>query len=290
MGFIARRYWQTDSKSIGNILIFILAPVVYFVTISRMPVHWADMALPILFFCLASLLCLLFWWIGPLFFADNRRYLLAATAGMANSGFFGIGVFLAINQPENLGVYLFAVFGYMFYEAGIGYFVMARGQYTMRQSLLRLAKMPILYAGILGLCLALTHITLPQPVQDMGDASRQAFIVLGMMVVGMNLSDVKLHHWDWPYILLATLAKFVVLPALAVGIILADRAMGGNLSTVGQQALLAWVLVPLAANTAVFAGQLGLHPEKAASAVFFTTMLALMTIPLTLWLVHGIIH
>lgn len=288
-GYIAARWLKTSSRPLADILIYVLMPLVYFVAIGRLQLQSGDFVLPLVFFSLACINCFAFYYGSRAILKDETRNVLGYSVGTVNSGYFGVGLFLALMPPENLGSYLLAVFGYMFYDSGVGYYLLARGRYTMQESLARLLRLPVIYACLAGLAIAIMKIQMPDVFIQIGDLGRSAMVVIGMMTVGMALAGLKPEHWDWKFLSLAFIAKFFVMPALAAAIIVLDRMYFGALTDVGQMALLIWAIVPPAANTAVFATQLDVQPEKAASVVFSFTIIALVYIPLA-WILLTPLH
>ena len=54
----------------------------------------------------------------------------------------------------------------------------------------------------------------------------------------------------------------------------------GFFDSLGRTVLWVLAIVPLAANTVAFASEMNLHPEKTATAVVISTVLAVFTVPL----------
>jgi predicted permease len=137
----------------------------------------------------------------------------------------------------------------------------------------------MMYAFLLGLILNAVHIPLPQVALDMALNFRGAYTVLGMMIIGLGLSGLKNLSLDGPFLLMAFIAKFVLWPGIMLAVIAVDRAYFGLFSPDMHNIMVVLSIVPMAANTVLYATEMRVHPEKAATAVALTTLFTIVYIP-----------
>ena len=78
---------------------------------------------------------------------------LSFTCGTGNTGYFGIPLSMILLSPESANLFIFATLGSLLYVNTTGFYVTAKGSFTARQSIIKVIKLPLLYAFILGLCL-----------------------------------------------------------------------------------------------------------------------------------------
>jgi len=189
-------------------------------------------------------------------------------------------VTVAVFGEKAIGIVALLILGGIFYESTLGFFITARGHHTVTESLNKLFKLPLLYAFFLGLILNMAKIPLSRIYFDTVLLFRGAYTVLGMMIVGLALSEITDFRIDFKFVSLAFLAKFFLWPLLMLLVILADINLFRLLNRDTYQIMFLLSLSPLAANTVSFATILKVQPQKAAIAVLLSTIFALIYIPL----------
>lgn len=235
--------------------------------------------LPIIFYVVCSVLCLFMYILTKNIWNDPTRNILAFTAGTGNTGYFGIPVALALFGESAIGLMVISLIGYILYENTFGFFVVARGKHTAKESLQRLLRLPTLYASIAAIIINISGFGLGQDFFTFTANFTGAYSVLGMMLIGLGLAAAKKEEFDGKFIGLAFAAKFVLWPVLMLAIILADIHVFHLFNEAIHQVMMLLAIVPLAANTIAFAAALDAKPAKAAAAVFISTLFVLFYIP-----------
>jgi len=85
---------------------------------------------------------LAFYSISKLFWKDNSRNILAFTAGTGNTGYFGLPVAMVLFNSEQVGLVVLSILGFVLYENSLGFFITARGNHTVKESLMKVLKLP----------------------------------------------------------------------------------------------------------------------------------------------------
>lgn len=280
LGYIAGRFLGVNKKSISPLLIYILAPIIIFNGVATTTLNITSLSLPIIFFILACLMCLIFYRLSKYYWKDNTRNLLAFTSGTGNVGYFGIPVAMTIFSNNQVGLVILSVLGFILYQNSLGFFILAKGDHTAKESLVKLLKLPTIYAFIIGLIVNLSHIPLGQIYVDGVANIRGAYIFLGMVLIGISMADNKGYKRDYKFISISFLAKFIVWPMLAMLVIVLDEMLFKLYGPEEHAVIILMSIVPLAANTVAFATELKVQPEKASLAVLLSTLFALIYIPL----------
>ncbi|MGH1398948.1 MAG: AEC family transporter [Alphaproteobacteria bacterium] len=281
LGFIAGRYLNVDRHSIANLVIYLCLPVVAFGFVSTLEFQLSYIFLPIIILAISSLIGLTVYEIGKRIFGDNRANLLSMCASMPNSGYFGLPLVILLfkDQPQWVGVYMFMMLGVTIYEATIGYYIAARGSYSVRDSIKKLIKFPALYAIALALIVNITNTQMPEQFYTYWGYFKGAYVVMGMMIIGVALASVEKLVIGPRFLSLAALFKFIAWPAIILALTMFDRAISMIFPPEIHRLMLILSIVPPAANIAAFAAQLNVQPEKAATTVLICTVLALIYIP-----------
>lgn len=281
LGFIGARVLKTQKETIAKLLIYIITPAVIFYGAYTAKINFANLSLPILFFCLASAMALIFLMIGNLIFKkDSTKNILAFTAGAGNVGYFGLPIISAILDERVFSLAVLSVLGIVLYENSVGFYLTAKGNYTGKESLLKVIKLPTIYAFFIGLLLNLFNVHLGDIAAATISHFKGAYTLLGMMIIGMGLTTINKRQIDYKFISLAFLAKFIIWPLIIFGIIALDKNYLHLYNLPIYNVLILMSIVPIAANTVAVATELKVHPDKAALVVLLSTLFALFYIPL----------
>ncbi|MGB5947966.1 MAG: AEC family transporter [Parvibaculum sp.] len=141
-----------------------------------------------------------------------------------------------------------------------------------------LAKNPLILACVLGIFLNATGIGLPGPLAVTAKVLGDASLTLGLIAVGGGLRIG--HILEAKRIVLVTSAlKLLVMPAMMMGYCMLFGVTG-----LPRLVVLICGAVPGATSSYVLARQLGGHIELMASLITGGTILAMLTMPLMLWI------
>ncbi len=279
LGAAAERLLRVPKETVARLLIYLIGPLMIFHGIATMELEWGLLLLTPIIVLMGVCLCLTFLAIGRRLFDAETAHLLAFGAGMGNSGYFGFPLVQALFPPGLFPVALLIDLGMGIYQHTFGAFIAARGNRTLRESIVTVLRLPMIYAMLAGLAWNVLGFGMPAVLHDLGLQMRGAYIVLGMMLIGMGLSAVRIRGMDTRYLSLVFAAKFLAWPVVMIAFIRLDTAWLHLFSGPVHQVLLSQAIVPVAANVVAYASEFRLHPAKAAAAVFATTVFACVLAP-----------
>lgn len=202
------------------------------------------------------------------------------TAAYSNNVLVGIPMVTALLGADSL-VYVFAIL--VFHSLALFtlhslYAALGTGERVSAVSLLRNLANPIVVGLLLGTLLNLSGLSLPAPVWRLADWLAQAALPCALMVLGISLSRYRLQP-DLTALWLCS-AKLVGLPAL---VWLFTGGLPG-FSAEARSVLLLMAACPTGVNVLAFVKYL--QDERAvSSAVFLSTLLAGLSLPLWMLLV-----
>ncbi|NOS67177.1 MAG: AEC family transporter [Candidatus Peribacteraceae bacterium] len=281
-GYVAGKTLKASKETVVTLLLYIILPVVTFHAIAEMELSANLLLLPVIFYLMGVLLCCIFYVIGTGIWKDSTKNLLAFGAGMGNTGYFGLPLILAVLGEKAFVIAVLLDLGTNLYQCTFGCFIAAKGNFTVRESLIKVFRLPTIYALAAAILWNRMGFTIPAPLEDLGMSMRGAYIVLGMMLIGVALGDLKRFAFDWAYLVLAFAAKYAAWPLAAFSFVWIDRHALHLFPELAREAMLILSLTPMAGNTVSYATELRIHPEKAAAAVLFSTLFALFFIPAVL--------
>jgi hypothetical protein len=280
LGFLAGKLLDTSRDTIARMMFYMINPIVIFNGVLNTHLDTSVLSVPILTFFLGSGICLLFYRLSKNMWNDSSRNILAFSSGCGNSGYFGLPLALLLFNDQGEGVYIMAMLGITLYENSIGYYICAKGTHTPAECFQKLLKLPAIYAFILGLAINCMHIAVPGVFADFMSHIKGTYTVLGMMIIGLGLATLHNFRIDMKYISMAFFAKFIVWPSAVLLFCFLDRTYFHIYDSGTHNALILISIVPLAVNSVIVASLLKAQPEKAATAVLFSTLFALIYVPL----------
>ncbi|MBB3192006.1 AEC family transporter [Halomonas cerina] len=283
LGWLAARRLTVDPRPIATLLIYLIAPLTFFRALVQGGPTPADLLLTASLFIAASLIALAVHRLARHRLGSEESALLAFSSGTGNTGYFGLPVALVLLPPTGVTLYLFCLLGVTLYEFTVGFYLSARGRFSVRQSLTRIARLPLVYAFLAALLSETAGLEVPAAVMEGLTVFPATYTLLGMMLIGMTLGRVTIHHLDWRFIGIGVVIRYGLWPLLALAAVIGLQAMI-KLSPELALALLLIGVVPMAANVVVVAMELGIAPEKGALAVLLTTLAAPLLLPFYLGL------
>lgn len=288
LGVVATRGLKIDPRPIATLLIYLIAPLTIFRALVLGGPTPAWLGLTAALFSLACLVALLVNAVARRWLPEEEGAVLAFSAGTGNTGYFGLPVAMVLLPPEGVTVYLFCTLGVTLYEFTLGFYLSARGRFTVRDSLLKITRLPLVHAFLAALLVEMLGIEIPDSVTASLSVFPATYTLLGMMIIGMTLGRASLRSLDGRFIGACVGVRYLLWPALMLGLVMLLEASLG-LSPELRLALLLVGVVPMAANVVVVAMELGIAPEKGALAVLITTLAAPVVIPLYLGGMQAII-
>jgi malate permease and related proteins len=195
----------------------------------------------------------------------------------ANCGNYGLPVMLFAFGEEGFAFGVIFVMVSIMMQATIGISVASwqKGS-KWKQGFVRVLRYPHLYAFLLAVIMRSVAFEMPQSVFRAIDLLAQAAIPGQLLMLGIQLSRVRLHHFGVDSILLSGI-KLLIPPFLGWGI----TTMLG-ITGLLQAVLIVEASMPSAVNALILATQFRRQPELAATVVFVSTVLSLVTITVLL--------
>lgn len=289
LGFFSSKLLNVQRESVASLLIYILGPIVVFSATLSVKINFAVAILPIFLFIFCSVIAFISLYLFKNSWNDATGNILSFSAGTGNTGYFGIPLAIILFEPGLADIYIFTVLASLLYESTSGFYVTAKGNFTVAQSLKKMAKLPILYAFILGILLNIAGFEVPEVISSYTSQFKGAYGILGMMMLGMGLTGLKNSedNFDIKFISITFFLKFIFWPLAILGCILIDKSFFNILNEDLYKVLFLFAIVPLAGNTVTLAVLLNAKPEKASLAVFLSTVVSVITIPLYIYWYGG---
>lgn len=285
-GYILAKKTKISKETIATLLIYFLSPVVVFYGTTKAPDFKTLIIIPILFFILCATVGISFYFISKLWFKDQKSIpnLMGFMAGSGNTGYFGLPLVIAFLGESQAYLAILCTLGLVIFENTLGYYFIAKSKFSIKEIWIKIIKLPVLYAYIFGVLLYIINITVPTNINDIILNIRGAYIVLGMMLIGISLANIAKFKVNLTFNFLAFIAKFIAFPLATFALISIDSALFGILDSNTKKVLLLLSITPLATNSVAYAIKLKVLPDQVAFAVLASTIFALFYIPVFIFI------
>ncbi|WP_417331808.1 AEC family transporter [Halarcobacter sp.] len=288
IGYILARYFRIKREQIAFLLVYILGPIVIFFAVLSIEINMQLVFLPLFIFIFGSVIAFYILKKYKNEWKDASVNTLAFTCGTGNTGYFGIPLAMILLEPSVANIFIFGTLASLLYENTTGFYVTAKGSFTARQSIIKVLKLPLLYAFIAGLSFNLVGFRTPEVIVPYFENLKWAYGILGMMMLGMGMKGFNLHEdFDKKYIRISYFFKFIFWPAVVLAIIFVDKTFINFLNEEIYKVMFLFSIVPLAGNTVTLAVLLKAKPEKASFTVLLSTIVSVIYIPVMLAIYGG---
>ncbi|HLV78375.1 MAG TPA: AEC family transporter [Marinobacter sp.] len=285
LGWLAGRYLEASGRHIAGIMLYIVTPSVVFSGVMAAPLSPEVILLPVLVFGFCTVLALGHLFIARKLLSDGSAAVVPLAVGTGNTGYFGVPVALLLFGEEGLALYIVCMLGTTLFENSVGFYLAARGNYSIPDALRRVVRLPSVYAFVLAVLLNLGGIGIHEVFVPLFDNLRGTYSVLGMMIIGMSIRGFRGLAGNPVFTGLAFFGKFVSWPLLALAFWWLDARVLGIYEHAVHQVIFLISITPIAANTVVIATLLDASPRQAAGTTLLSTLFALVYIPLMIaWL------
>ena len=266
-GFIGQKLLKLDIKSISTMSLYLMLPFLTFDTFysNQLNVEYFYM---FLFTCLLALIMMTLTVLFGFFIKADKTQMSAMLLGtiFPNSGNYGAPVAMFAFGAMGFQYAVIFMVIHAFLMNTIGIFIASYGSEkttSIKDSLMRVIKMPVLYGFLFGVLFQLLHIELPSTIQDGISLVGSASIPTVMLILGMQLAEIKPQKFELKYVNTVTIFRMLISPLLAVVLV--------NFMPVNDMIKNVYILLaamPIAANTTLLAVQFNVKPDLTS----FTTL------------------
>lgn len=286
LGYIAAKGNLITKESISKLLIYLIVPCVIGISILDTTLTFELLIIPLLFFCIATVLGSFSYYFSRRFFSEKKAQILGFTGGTGNTGYFGIPIALILFGADYLPIVVFCGLGCIVYENTVGLYFLGKSKKKFMQTCRDIMKIPSVFVLIFASGISFFHLPFHPFFEIIFPLLKGTYTVLGMMLIGMGVAMIRRSQVDWLFCCFAFLIKFLFWPILVILFIIFDRYFLHYFMSPHYSLFILMASVPLASNTVAFAVEFDAHPETASFSVFLSTLCALVAIPFWLWFIR----
>ncbi len=279
LGYYAGRKLDVNLHSVARINLFILLPIVTLGATARMDLNPAYALLPFVIMGVSYVIALSAYRIAGLFWSDGTENLIATAGVNCNAIYFGLPIILTLFGTEGVAVYLFMNLGGSINNVTLGYYLSARGRFSVKDSLIKVVKFPTIYAAIGGLMLNGLGVEMSEVAERYWHFASGGLVFFGMMMIGVAISKLDRLRFNWKELSAYFLVKSVAWPVLLGSFVFIDIYYLHLFDAQIHQMLIIFSAMPVMGNLVAYAAEHNLHPERAGAAVLVSSIGSLITIP-----------
>ena len=297
-GYVLQRRMGLDMATLTRLNFYFVIPALIYQSVVNSKVSGEDFLQVILFSLalMAGMAALSY--VAARFLRVRREYqsVLMMTTLFYNSGNFALPLqdlaFQGVAQSaEAMSLQVFVMLVQNFTGFTLGVMLAASGQPNRhwKENLLYIVRFPPIYAlfaalatvhirTLLGPDLAATVATAIKPFWNGMTFARDAFMAIALVSLGAQMATLRPAAHRYP-VTLSVILRLLAAPALAIGLIW----------LLGLHGLVAQVVIigagtPTAVNSMLLCLQFDNHPDYAARAVFYSTLLSPLTVTCSIFL------
>jgi malate permease and related proteins len=279
-GYVASRFFDLKSKAVSRILLFFLIPVVIFYNLAKAEISQL-LIVAALVFTLGLLMNLPALLTQRFLAKDFDRPLLLCGFSYFNIGWFGIPIVLALFGEKQMPLIISAYMGNVFYGDTIGYYLISRSKdLPIKESVKNVVKIPAIYACVAAIVANLLGLKMPESVSGIMDIVSWILSALGMVIIGIGLSDVDFKKADYSTFGKILSVRYLSAAATMGLLVWLELTIRGQLKADEQKLLLLIPAFPIAANLVVFASFLETEVENASLLVSLSSLISLLIVPI----------
>lgn len=275
-GMIVSRFMDLDGRTLGRVLFYLATPCLVFRSLYQMELDRAVLLQVAAVGAGAMLSTMAIGWLVGWGLPRKERAAITLTSGISNNGNMGIPVNLFAFGPQALSLAsVYYVVSAMTTNT-VGAVIAGAGTVPVLQALAQVAKVPVVYAAVLGLALNQLHLSMPQPIFSAIDILGDAAIPCMLILLGIQLRnpDILRHQ---PGIARSAFVRLAVGPLVAWGLC-ALLGIGG----LERNVLITQAAMPTAVVVSVLATEYNTAPKLVATVIVLTTVLSMVTLSVVL--------
>lgn len=277
-GFAIQKWKKVDIKPVSVVALYVATPALVFQTFHNAEIDRQYFYMVVFSFALLAAIIILNKVVAKAGGKSEKKESgwILSTAFM-NAGNYGAPIILFAYGEEG---FAYAV-SFMVIQAIImnvfGVYYAAKGYAGARYAIKSIITMPVTYALLLAVFFQITPYSMPENIMGSIDIVAASAIPIVMIILGMQLANMKIGQFDWPSVSYSVAVRLFVSPLIAFGL---TQLM--PMDPVLAKVLIVSAAMPSAATIVMMAVQFDNQPRYVSSVTLVSTLLSIITITVLL--------
>lgn len=258
-----------NERSMTLVSIYCLQPFLAFWGLTKEPIDANLIMAPAIYALVSLLILAMMFPVAYSLFKDTKdRSIALAAPVIGNTGNLGIPLGIVV-LGEASATYTNAInLVNVFMVYTIGVFLYSRGEFSIRESLFNILKMPVLWVAMIAIIVNLNGVTFIEPIERMLQMGAYASIVIQLLLFGFYMASIRPSQINQKLTLFVTLTKFALLPL--AGLIILSLV---DLPPIIRGSIFLELIVPVAVMNAALSTLYNCKPEQVTLQVLITSIL-----------------
>jgi len=273
VGYVAKRQFkeQMDERTITLLSVYFLQVFLTFWGLLKRPIDTTLFMTPIIYLGVVLFALLLMLPLLKMLFNDQKERSIATVAALiGNTGNLGIPLGIAIFGEESIPYTTVINLANVFFVYTIGVYFYSRGTFSIKNSLLNIVKLPIIWAALFAIMLNLVGYVPSASVEKTLMMGAYASMTMQLVLFGIYLYGVKIKELNLRLTYWNSGIKFILLPLIAFFVIRFT-----DLPTLVKGILFMELMMPLAVSNVNLAALYECRPKDTTAQVFISSVIFL---------------
>ncbi len=273
VGYVAKRQFkeQMDERTITLLSVYFLQVFLTFWGLLKRPIDTTLFMTPLIYLTVVFIALLLMLPLLKQFFSDPKERSIATVAALiGNTGNLGIPLGIAVFGEDSIPYTTVINLANVFFVYTIGVYFYSRGSFSVKNSLLNILKLPVIWAAFIAISLNLIGYVPSESVEKTLMMGAYASMTMQLVLFGIYLYGVKIKALSKTLTLWSVGVKFLLLPLIAFFVIRYTE-----LPALVKGILFMELMMPLAVSNVNLAALYGCRPKETTAQVFVSSLLFL---------------
>jgi len=286
IGYFVKKIFNDDinEKTLILISIYFLQPILTFWGLTRQKIDFNLIYTPFVYFITISIALIILYFSSKVIFDDEKdRSIFITTSLIGNTGNLGIPLGIALFGEESVAYTSIINIANIFFIYTVGIYFYAKNQFTFKESIITMIKIPILWFAIIALIFNYFNFSIHPQIDHALEMGSYAAIVIQLIIFGIFLAKVNFKKPNYKLSITTSSIKLFALPMLGI-VVSFFMGLDPMIATI----LIISLSTPLAVNNVNIAALYNVRPYAVTHIVLFSTLLFLVVFYFDLQIVQKV--
>ncbi len=281
IGFIFGKKFSLDQRSFSSVSIYILTPCLVFISLleSKDFFKLSTLKIFISITILVAVTYTIIEMISRIFnIKKELKTILLLTLILPNTGNYGMPVVEYAYGKEALPIASILLIIYIFFTNTLGVYIASNEKSNFKSAFSNILKIPVFYAMLIAIILSLFKVKLPEQILAPIRAIGYSAIPVNLLLVGINLSNVKINK-NLTSVIIISLIKLFIIPLAGFFILRIFKISGLEFRVSMLQ-----IAMPSAIYSSILATHFEGNEKLASEIVLVSLLISIFSLPLVIYI------
>ncbi|MDA3845729.1 MAG: AEC family transporter [Vallitaleaceae bacterium] len=285
IGYGVQKKLKLDISTLTKIQLYVLIPALIFVKLYSSALEgsliWKIVLFTVVLFVILFILSIILAKLMGFTKKKEKAFINAIT--LRNQGNYGIPLITLVFAGEMgataLAIHMVVLFTTNLLLNTVGLYNASSGTYSFKETVIKIIRLPMIYAIIIGFIFRGFAIKLYEPIETTMDIMSMGVVPLALFTLGAQLSETRIKLSDIS-LSIATFGRLILSPLVAFGLV---KLFG--IEGIMAQVLILGAAAPTAVNSVLLSIEFDGDYEYASQIVMLTTILSIVTVSIIIQLI-----